>query len=177
MHHWGSAAHALIGLWVLAGLMVVGVNGYMLLALLDEPLAGYSNLVRSADRGFQQYRALLTAETEKITSGLDRLAGRFKPMGAEIEKPTAVNGSSPPPATQVAVTPVMLPTLSGIMTHRSSDGQAHRLAVMDGRVWVAGDRLRDLTIEWIDDGGVYLVKGDQAWFLKAPDITYSLTSR
>jgi hypothetical protein len=81
MHQSDSRMRALIGLWILAGLMVVGVNGTMLLSLLDEPLAGYSSGVRNADRAFRQYRMRLTAEAEKMTSGMERLTSWFDTRG------------------------------------------------------------------------------------------------
>ena len=71
----------------------------------------------------------------------------------------------------------VLPTLTGIMTSRSSDGDARRLAVLDGRICTEGEQLGNLTVMRIARGGVSLVKGDQAWFLKAPDIAYSLTTQ
>ena len=177
MHRLGSRIHALVGLWILAGLVVVGVNGTMLMSLLDEPLAGYSGGVRMADQGFRNYRMLVTAQAEKITSGMDRLISRFKPGGVE-EAPAFQKRPAPPSfATKRAPALVELPTLTGIMTSRSSDGDARRLAVLDGRICAEGEQLGNLTVMRIARGGVSLVKGDQAWFLSAPDLAYSLTTQ
>ena len=65
MQQSGSRVQALIGLWILTGLVVVGINGAMLMSLLDEPLAGYSPGVRTADRGFRQYRTLVAPRPAK----------------------------------------------------------------------------------------------------------------
>lgn len=177
MHRLGSRIHALVGLWILAGLVVVGLNGTMLMSLLDEPLAGYSSGVRMADQGFRNYRMLVTAQAEKITSGMDRLINRFKP-GVVEEEPAFQKRPAPPSfAKKRAPAPVVLPTLTGIMTSRSSDGDAWRLAVLDGRICAEGEQLGNLTVMRIARGGVSLVRGDQAWFLKAPDIVYSLTTQ
>ncbi len=178
MHRLGSRMHVLIGLWILAGLVVVGVNGTMLMSLLDEPLAGYSSGVRIADQGFRKYRMLVTAQAEKITSGMDRLISRFETGVVEEEKPAIKKPPAPPSiAKKRAPAPVALPTLTGIMTSRSSDGDARRLAVLDGRIYAEGEQLGNLTVKGIARGGVSLVKGGQAWFLKAPDIAYSLTTQ
>ena len=178
MYRLGSRIHALVGLWILAGLVVVGVNGTMLMSLLDEPLAGYSSGVRMADQGFRNYRMLVTAQAEKITSGMDLLISRFKPEVVKAEKPAFQKRPAPPSfAKKRAPAPVALPTLSGIMTSRSSDGDARRLAVLDGRICAEGDRLGNLRVMRIARGGVSLVRGNQAWFLKAPDIAYSLTTQ
>ena len=176
MHRLGSRIHALVGLWILAGLVVVGVNGTMLMSLLDEPLAGYSSGVRMADQGFRTYRMLVTAQAEKITSGMDLLISRFKP-GVVEEKPAFQKRPAPPSfAKKRAPAPVALPLLTGIMTSRSSDGDARRLAILDGRICAEGEQLGNLTVVRIVRGGVSLVKGDQAWFLKSPDIAFSLTT-
>lgn len=178
MHRLGSRIHALVGLWILAGLVVAGVNGAMLMSLLDEPLAGNSSGVRMADQGFRNYRMLAAAQAEKITSGMDLIASRFKPGGVETEIPVV----QPPPATPAVVkktapAPLALPTLTGIMTSRSSDGSDRRLALLDGRICAEGERLGNLTVMRITRGGVSLVRGDQAWFLKAPHIAYSVSTQ
>jgi hypothetical protein len=174
----GSRIHILIGLWILAGLVVVGINATMLLSLLDEPLAGYSDGVRNADRAFRQYRMRSTAEAEKITSGMERLSSWFTSVVVEEEKPALQKmPAAPSSAKNKMPPPVVLPTLTGIMTSRSSDGSAKRLALLDGRICTQGDPLGNFTVKRITRGGVSLVRGKQAWFLKAPDVAYSINAQ
>ena len=174
----GNRMRALIGLWVLAGLVVLGVNGFMLMALLDEPLVGYSNAARNADQAFRQYRKLLNAESEKITSGMELLANRFNPIVVEEEQPVVRHVPDPrPEAKRVTSAPVVLPELTGILTSRSSDGTTRRLALIDGGVRAEGDRIRDLTVKRVGNRGVSLVRGDQSWFLKAPEIGYTVSTQ
>lgn len=178
MHRLGSRTNALVGLWILAGLVVMGVNGAMLMSLLDEPLAGYSGGVRMADQGFRKYRLLVTAQAEKISSGMDLLMGRFETRAVEEEQPVVQKRPAPPSLAKTrAPAPLALPTLTGIMTSRSSDGHDRRLAVLDGRICAEGAQLGNLTVKRIARGGVSLVRGDQAWFLKAPNISFSLTTQ
>ena len=130
-----------------------------------------------ADQGFRKYRLLVNAGAEKITSGMDLLMGRFETRVME-EKPIVQQPPAPPAsAKKSAPAPVALPTLTGILTRRSSDGDAGHLAVLDGRICAEGDRLGNLKVMRIARGGVSLVKGDQSWFLRAPDIAYSLTTQ
>lgn len=178
MQRWGNRIQALIGLWFLAGLVVIGANGYVLVSLLDEPLSGHSTAVRNADRGFRQYRRLLTAETEKITSGMDRLVKRFVPQAVAkappISEKAALLTTKKKPAKPI---PVVLPALAGIVTSRSTTGSVNRLAMLDGGVFSEGDTWRELTVKGISAGGVVLARGNRTWFLKAPEIAYSLTTR
>ena len=39
MKAWGNNIQVFIGLWIIAGLAVMGINGYALMSLMDEPLA------------------------------------------------------------------------------------------------------------------------------------------
>ena len=173
----GNRMRALIGIWILAGLVVLGANGFMLLALLDEPLVGYSSAARNADRAFRQYRKLLNAESEKITSGMELLANRFNPIA--VEKPPVVQHvPDPKPVVKKATAaPVVLPKLTGIMTSRSTDGTTRRLALIDGGVRAEGDRIGDLTVKRVGNRGVSLVRGDQIWFLKVPEFGYTLSTQ
>lgn len=173
----GNRMRALIGLWILTGLVVLGANGFMLLVLLDEPLVGYSNAARNADQAFRQYRKLLNAESEKITSGMELLANRFNPIVVE-EKPVVQHVPDPKPeAKKVTSAPVVLPELTGIMTSRSTDGTTRRLALIDGGVRAEGDRIGDLTVKRVGSRGVSLARGDQSWFLKLPEIGYTLSTQ
>jgi hypothetical protein len=175
MHRSGSRVQALIGLWILAGLVVVGINGAMLMSLLDEPLAGYSTGVRTADRGFRQYRMLVAAEAHKITSGMDLLASRFGPRVEDTEKPATQRVPDPPSVVKPVKPPaVKLPTLTGVLTRRSTDRIATRLAVIDGRICAVGDRCRGFTVKAITREGVSLVRNKQTWFIKVPETTYSV---
>ena len=177
MHRSDSRIQALIGFWILAGLVMVGLNAAMLLSLLDEPLAGHSDGVRNADRAFRQYRLRLTAEAEKITSGMERLTSWFAPVLVE-EKPVVQKAPAPPAsAKKKRPLPLVLPTLMGIMTSRSSDGSTQRLALLDGRICAQGDPLGNFTVKRIAREGVSLVQGDQVWHLKAPDVAYSIATQ
>lgn len=177
MKAFGNSVQVYIGLWVLAGLVVMGINGYALMSLLDEPLAGYSAGVRQADRGFQQYRRLLSTETEKIASGMDLLVRCFAAKTTVIEPSKTADIKQSPSAVEKRVKPpaVALPVLAGIVTRRSTTGAACRLALLNDGVFAEGDTMQDLTIRKISADGVLLAKGKKTWFLTRPEIAYSLS--
>jgi predicted amidohydrolase YtcJ len=70
-----------------------------------------------------------------------------------------------------------LPTLTGVITRQANDGTAIRLAVMDGRICAVGDRFQNLTIKTITREGVSLAGKEKSWFLKMPEITYSVVAQ
>ena len=177
MKAWGNSVRLFIGLWVLAGLVVVGINAYALMSLMDEPIAGYSIGIRHAQGMFQQYRNLLNAETENMSSGMDRLIQRFAAKTTLIEPSKSADTKQSPSAVEKKVKPtaVALPVLTGIMTSRSTTGKQRRLALLNDGVFAEGDTLQDLTIRKISADGVLLAKGKKTWFLKAPAVAYSLS--
>lgn len=179
MKTWGDRVKAFIGLWVIAGLIVLGVNGRAFLSLLDEPLAGYSSGVRMADRGFQQYRQLLSAKTEKISSAMAHLVQRFSVNAPAVEHASAVEQKEAPAkeTRHVNLPTVTLPVLAGIVTRRSAAGQTHHVAVLDSGVYAEGEQLQSFTIRQISADGILLARGKQTWFLERPDIGYSLSKR
>ncbi|PID39376.1 MAG: hypothetical protein CR984_07195 [Proteobacteria bacterium] len=174
--------HAWIGSWILIGLAVIGFNGYMLLSLLDEPLAGHSPQARSANRAFRQYRILRQAKTKKIVSEMDLLVSRFgdvipkeRPMaGTPAQVPTPEGKKVPPPPPPP---PVTLPALTGIVSRLSADGTTQWTALINGSVRFQGDQLGQLTIQKIDSRGIVVVSDDRSWFIKTPDISFSLAGQ
>jgi hypothetical protein len=173
-----SGIHVLTGLWILAGLVVLGINGYTLASLFSAPLSGYSEGVRIVNGGLMQYRALLYAEAEKITEGMDLLATRFRPKVVEEEKQVPVTVSATRSPKKIpAPPPVVLPALTGIIMSRSTNGTIGRRALMEGRVCCEGDRVGDFTVKRISARGVSVVRDHRRWFIKVPEISYSLTTR
>ena len=119
MKAWRHRSRLFIGLWVITGLVVLGINGYVLMSLLDEPLAGYSPGVRQADRGFRQYRQLIRDEAEKIYTGMELLVQRFSASVAKIDPlaPVDQKEASAPMEKKIkqpAFATVTLPVLTGI---------------------------------------------------------------
>jgi hypothetical protein len=179
MNAWRNRLRIFLGFWIMAGLVVLGINGYALMSLLDEPLAGHSSAVRQVDRGFQQYQRLINTETEKIVSGMELLAHRFAAHTPRVDSSIPVEKKTvETKAEQKANQPtVTLPVLAGIVTRRSSAGQVNRMALLDGGVYSEGEMLQAFTIRKIDAEGVLLAKGKQTWFLKRPEVAYSLSQQ
>jgi hypothetical protein len=170
----GNNRKLLIGSWIMLGFLTAGLNGYHLLALMDTPLAGYSDSVRFVDRGIRQLKNLLAAENEKIEAGLNLLSERY--AAAEKIKASSkreTTKSSVDPQLEM-VAPIALPVLTGILSKWSTNGEVEHLALLDGIVCLEGDRVGDLTVKRISHQGVRLARGGKVWFIEAPEHGYSL---
>lgn len=168
----------LIGLWVLAGLLVLGLNGNVLLSLLDEPLAGYSPGVHQVDQGFRRYRTLLSLNDGERGAGMEQLSQRFAVVIPEPEPTQEEEKSVIDKVVETVKMPlVSLPVLSGIVTSRSASGEEYRMALLESDVYAEGEKLETFTIREISADGVILAKGNQTWFLKRPEIAYSVSKQ
>jgi hypothetical protein len=176
----GYRYQVIFGLWLLVGLVVAGINGYYFVSLLDEPLAGYSPGARQARRQFEQYQQLMETQTRKISSGMKLLAERFASSTPEAEQRTEGQKQEKPPVkvekTVNRIT-IVLPVLAGIVTRRSPVGQVQRIALLDNGVYSEGEILQEFTIQKISADGVLLARGKNTWFLKRPEIAYSLSQQ
>lgn len=172
-----GGSRLLIGLWILSGLLTAGFNAYALMTLLDAPLSGYSDDVRMVDRGMQRVRTLMAAKPEKDASEASLWADRFLPMPLKnrpVERNPVVMA---PVKNQAPESLAALPSLAGIMTRHSADGAVNRLALLDGNPIVEGDTIAEFTVKEITSRGVLLAHRGRTFFIAAPRITHSLTTR
>lgn len=170
----------LIGLWILAGLVTMGINGYVLMALLDQPLAGYSSAVRQVGQSIRTYQLLMTTKAEKMSFGMDFLSQRFASKAPTATVSPVIEKATSPSAAEKKTSlaaPVSLPILSGIVTRRSADGGVGRMAFLNERLFSEGDKVGDLVVNQIRTDGVLLARGQTTWFIKAPEIAHSITTR
>ena len=108
---------------------------------------------------------------------MDLLVQRFAIKTAVVETAVAVDEKKHPSTAEkkVNLPPASLPVLAGIVISRLASGTESRLALLDDGVFSEGDRLQDLTIRKISADGVLLAKDKKTWFLKRPEIAYSLS--
>ena len=169
----------MISLWIVAGLVVAGINGGIGLFLLDAPLSGYSDGVRAIDRGLREYRQRRALASQTVSNAMSALRTRFVqsplPSTESAARPPLPTVSPPEPAPKRPPR-VELPVLSGVLTRRTADGEVRRRAILDGRLYAEGDRIGDLTLKTISIRGVTLVRGGRQWLLDAPDTPYSLNN-
>ena len=164
----------------MAGILVIGFNGFALLSLLDTPLSGYSPKVHAIDRALRQLRTVMTAKAESIGSQMDELAMRF----ATVTKPPVPREKKNRPLSaatskRTVVRPVSLPPLAGIVTRRDIQGRGPilPLAMLGGQMYTEGEKCGAFVVKEISDRGVLLAKGGRTWFVAAPAVAHSVTMR
>jgi len=165
----GDKQRSFIGAWVLAALIVMGVNGLNMTNLLDQPLLGNSREVKGIRRQWkllEQLSSLAIKEAKAFAEvDLDRVFSKFEPMsvlkgwdtGTEAEG-VQVEGSGP-----------ILPILTGILSVSDLEGNVRSTAVFQGEQYKEKDQVQGFHIEKIAEEGVYLTKWGTNWFVPAPE--------
>lgn len=165
----GDKQRSFMGAWILAALIILGLNGLNLTNLLDQPLLGNSEEVKGIRRQWrllEQLSSLAIKEAKALADvDLDRVFSRFEPLeilGGWEEDPEAEEveaGSFGP----------ILPVLTGIITVFDREGRVRSTAVFNGRRYREKDVVEGFRIEKIAEEGVYLTKLGTNWFVTAPE--------
>jgi hypothetical protein len=170
----GSSKRLCIGGWILAALILLGINGFALASLFSPPVTGRSKETRLASQKWFRFENKLTLILKESFDNIDPkpIAERFSPDITAVKKtfagPQAVqNGLE-------AESEIQPPVLSGIMKILDTRGNHRSFALIEGKRLKVNDRIRGFTIHKITSRGVELSKDGQAWFVPAPEIYFSL---
>ncbi len=69
---------------------------------------------------------------------------------------------------------IRLPILQGILKTISINGKVHMVAVINGNAYIEKQKVDGFLIEKITEKGVYLTKYGKKWFIKIPDVKFSV---
>ncbi len=167
----GDKQRSFIGVWVLAALLILGVNGLNLTNLLDQPLLGNPREVKGIRRQWKllgQLNALAIREAKAVAEvDLDSVFSRFEPMSAlKIWKE---DPDDPAEAETKQDAGPALPVLTGILCVSDLEGNVRSTAVFDGKRYGEKDEVQGFRIERIAEEGVYLVREGKRWLVPAPE--------
>jgi hypothetical protein len=169
----GDKQRSFMGAWVLAALVVLGVNGLNLTNLLDQPLLGNSREVKGIRRQWtllEQLSSLAIKEAKAVAEvDLDRVFSRFEPMSALTGWDTGTEAEG----VQVEESGPILPMLTGILSVSDLEGNVRSTAVFQGERYKEKDQVQGFHIEKIAEEGVYLTKWGTNWFVPAPEGEFS----
>jgi hypothetical protein len=169
----GGRQRMWIGAWMLATLLLGGLNAYWFMVLEHQPLAGYSQTIRTLQTQLVKFDSMLSAGALSFNTNSD-LGALFNPSQVAGNKggdPTAPRTGA---GTQTRKPdPTALPALSGIVQVIGPHGSLNFQAVLNGRVYRKKDKIDDYTVDQISPTGVVLRRSDGKWFIKSPNPFYS----
>lgn len=164
----GSKQRLCCGAWLLAALLIGGLNVSPLLSMDAQPQTGYSHTIRELQTNLQRLDDILAVQIRPLRESLE-LSDFSRPSQAVDPSATPVGAASRDRLPE----PSPLPNLSGIIQAMAPDGSIYFQAVLNGRSCREKDKLDDLTIERITPTGVVVRRVRQTWFIPCPTPFYS----
>ena len=165
----GDKQRSFIGAWVLAALIILGVNGLNLMNLLDQPLLGNSREVKGIRRQgklLEQLSALAIKEAKAVAEvDMDRVFAKFEPLSVLNVWESNIEGEE----TQAEASGPILPILTGLLSVSDLEGNVESTAVFYGKRYKEKDDIQGFRIEKIAEEGVCLTKWGTNWFVPAPE--------
>lgn len=165
----GDKQRSFIGAWVLAALVVMGVNGLNLTNLVDQPLLGNSREVKGIRRQWtliEQLSSLAIKEAKAVAEvDLDRVFSKFEPLSGLKGWDTGTEAEE----VQAEESGPILPMLTGILSISDLEGSVRSTAMFHGKRYKEKEQVQGFHIEKIAEEGVYLTKWGTNWFIPAPE--------
>jgi len=171
----GGRQRMWIGAWMLATLLLGGLNAFWFMALEQQPLVGYSQTIRTLQTQLVKFEGLLTAGVLSLNAGGDLQAqSEPSPMaGSNLQGNLSVPQANADAQTRTPDPTNSLPTLSGIMQVLGLHGAVDFHAVLNGQVCRKKDKIDGYTVDQITPTGVVLRRSNGKWFIKSPSPFYS----
>jgi hypothetical protein len=169
----GNKQRLCCGAWLLAALLIGGLNVSPLISMEAQPQAGYSRTVRELQTDLQRLDAILAAQLLPLRKSweLSDFSRPSQSAGSVAADPTPprIGTASRDRVPEAAP----LPTLSGIIQTMAPNGSVYFQAVLNGRSCREKDKLNDFTIEKITPSGVVVRHARATWFIPCPTPFFS----
>jgi hypothetical protein len=171
MNLWGDRRRLCLSGWLMAALILVGLNAFYLLTLENQRLVGHSPTIKALRENLTQW------ENAMIAQPWTPDGNRLNPFLVGAPSPPETTDTVVPSKGQAPVTDppavVALPALDGVVSILDRRGRQRYLAVLGGRVYRTADRLGPFKIALITPGGVVLSRDDRKWHIPCPKPAYT----
>lgn len=172
----GNKKRFYIGCWILASLIFLGYNGFVLASLFSPPLVGRSRETRLASQKWFRLDSKLSILRKDSLEHIDikHVIDRFSPDISIIR-----NKPIPPKLKKIKSefekeAEAKPPVITGIIKISDAQGNHRRFALIEGKQLRKNDSIRGFTIKKIMDKGVLLIYKDKTLSVPAPEVYFSL---
>lgn len=162
-----------LGGWLLAALLIGGMNIHQFAMMENQPLAGYSQTIKMLQANLLQF-------DQTLAEGLFSLASRVelpkpdvltKEAGKAVKGiPVSVDGDVPGPQT---TNTIILPSLTGIAKVVRTNGTVYFQALLNGQLCRSKDEIDGFTVDNISPKGVVVRRAGVKWSIESPTPYYS----
>jgi len=168
----GSRQSVCFSGWLMAALVLLGLNGFHLMALENQQIVGHSPAIKTLRANLIQWENSMKARA--MPDG----GYPFEPLQIRYSEaqPRDTAPSPPKSAEAVPAAPpeaVNLPVVRGVLRTVDRRGRETYLAVLDGQVCQPDDRIDAFVVREVSRKGVLLEGQGQQWYLECPAPAYS----
>ncbi len=151
--------------WPFVGFIMLAYNFYLLSQIYKQPEISIPQLneLKSKLSSF----TLIYSKQKSIVEEKKELFKKFTSLSEhKAQKKEKV--------TSYIKEEITLPVVQGILKSIDQKGKLHKLVMIDGKAYSEKQKVRDFIIEEILDNGVYLTRDGKKWFVKIPDVKFSI---
>ena len=156
---------ALSIVWFLIGFMMLGYNVYMLEQVYQPPVINTSKLNELKNK--LNRLTFLDSQRRKVSEKSRALFQKMFACLSELKNKKNVGDIE-------LKEQIILPVIQGMLKSIDSKGRSHKLVMIDGKVYSEKQKINGFVIEKILDNGIYLTKHRKKWFVKIPDVKFSI---
>ena len=156
---------ALSIVWFLIGFMMLGYNIYMLEQVHQSPAIDIPELNELKNK--LNRLTFLDSQRRKVSEKSRALFQKMFACLSELKNKKNVGDIE-------LKEQIVLPVIQGMLKSINSKGRSHKLVMIDGKVYSEKQKINGLVIEKILDNGIYLTKHGKKWFVKIPDVKFSI---
>jgi predicted amino acid-binding ACT domain protein len=169
----GSLQRTCLGGWLLAALLIGGMNIHQFAILENQPLAGYSQTIKILQANLLQF-------DQTLANGLFSLASQVElPDSGLLSKEVGKAANGIPasvdhnvPENQVTNT-IILPSLTGIVHVVPTNGTVYFQALLNGQLCRTKDVIDGFTVDKISPEGVVVRRAGIIRTIESPTPYYS----
>jgi hypothetical protein len=164
------------GLFILLAVGLLGYNAINFASIYDSPLMGASMESRSASEKWRRLEGLLKEKgvatgTKLINFKSNEAAPDL--MGSDV-KVAGIISDEQIAQGKKGTSDDELPVVMGLMKTIKSDGRSQISVIINNKPFSENEVVAGFLIKQITEKGIYLTKGKRNWFVKTPDISYSM---
>ncbi|MBU1053362.1 MAG: hypothetical protein KKC46_05970 [Proteobacteria bacterium] len=170
----GSKKRLIIDGFIIAAVIVVAINIYLLTELIGSPIAQKSEEFKMAGNKWQQYKQMQDQTVDDLIKSAEAIIAVAK-MGRKAKPENIQLTASTQPTEDQKLADI--PNLAGILQVAGLGEKSKFIALMEGKRLYENDKIMNFTIKNITAKGVLLSKNGETKFIPAPEVYFSLAGK
>ena len=170
----GTSKRLIIDSFIIAAVIVIAINIYLLTELIGSPIAQKSEEFKMASNKWNQYKQMQDQTIEDLIKSAEAIIAVAN-MGhkAKPEKIQLTASIQPTEDHKLAG----VPNLAGILQVAGVGEKTRFIALMEGKRLRENDKIMNYTIKNITAKGVLLSQNGETKFIPAPEVYFSLVGK